>query len=88
MSHPAPTPGEKLKAAAHTKLLVYFKDGNARTLYGRSNASTYVPLDPRELEIKRLKKYAESVHAKINVAILYDVHTGQEVARMKNGQWL
>jgi hypothetical protein len=89
MTYLARTPaGQKLADAANTKLIVYFKDGNSRTFLGRSNASNYTPADPRELEIKRLKKYAESVHAKINVAILYDLHTGQEVARMKNGQWL
>ena len=88
MPHTPTAAGTKLKADAHTKLLVYFKDGNARTWYGRSNANSYVPVDPRELEIKRLKKYADSVHTKINVAIIYDLHTGEEVARMKNGQWI
>ncbi|MBF9238049.1 hypothetical protein I2I05_11650 [Hymenobacter sp. BT683] len=55
MSHTPTTAGTKLKADAHTKLLVYFKDGNARTWYSRSNASSYVPVNPRDLEIKRLK---------------------------------
>ena len=79
--------GQKLKEAASVKLLVYFKDGNTRTWYGRPTASNYTPVDPRELEIKRLKRYADSVHAKINVAMLYDLHTGEEIARMKNGAW-
>lgn len=87
MSYTPSEAGQKLKEAASIKLLVYFKDGNARTWYGRPTASNYTPVDPRELEIKRLKKYAESVQAKVNVAMLYDLHTGQEIARMKNGAW-
>jgi hypothetical protein len=79
--------GQKLAAEALTKLLVYFKDGNSRTFHGRHNASHYTPVDPRELEIKRLKKYAESVQKDINVAILYDKQSGQELARLKNGTW-
>lgn len=80
--------GQKLVNDALTKLLVYFKDGNSRTFHGRHNASNFTPVDPRELEIKRLKKYAESVQARINVAILYDLQTGQELARLKNGAWV
>ncbi|WP_210516418.1 hypothetical protein [Hymenobacter terricola] len=88
MSHSPSVAGQKLIAEASTKLLIYFKDGNSRTFHGRPNASSYTPVDPRELEIKRLKRYAESVGPKINVAILYDLHTGQELARLKNGQWV
>ena len=87
MSYAPSAAGQKLVANALTKLLVYFKDGNSRTFHGRHNASNYTPADPRELEIKRLKKYAESVQANISVAILYDLQTGQEVARLKNGAW-
>jgi hypothetical protein len=88
MSYTPTAAGQKLAAEALTKLIVYFKDGNSRTFNGRHNASNYTPVDPRELEIKRLKKYAESVQAKINVAILYDKQTGEELARLKNGAWV
>ncbi|WP_201979305.1 hypothetical protein [Hymenobacter rubidus] len=88
MSHLPSAAGQKLKDEALTKLLIYFKDGNSRTFHGRHNASTYTPADPRELEIKRLKKYAERVQQHVSVAILYDLQTGQEVARLKNGAWV
>ena len=87
MAYAPSTTGQKLVAEALTKLLVYFKDGNSRTFHGRHNATNFTPVDPRELEIKRLKKYAESVLPNINVAILYDLQTGQELARLKNGAW-
>ena len=88
MSYTPTAAGQKLKAEALTKLLVYYLDGNSRTWHGRHNSSHFTPVDPRELEIKRLKRYAESVKDRIRVAILYDMQNGQELARFKNGAWV
>lgn len=79
--------GHQFVAAALTKLVVYFKDGNARTFHGRHTAQRFAPVDPKALEIMRLKKYTASVQAHIQVAILYDTTTGEEMARFKNGSW-
>jgi hypothetical protein len=86
MSYSRTPAGAQFAAAAFTKLVVYFKDGNARTFHGR-HASKFPLADPRALEIIRLKKYADQVQANIQLAILYDTHTGDELARFKNGAW-
>ena len=80
--------GRQFAAEALTKLVVYFKDGNARTFHGRHTAQRFTPVDPRALEILRLKKYADSVQAYIQIAILYDTQTGDELGRFKNGAWV
>jgi hypothetical protein len=80
--------GASFAATALTKLIVYFKDGNVRTFHGRHTTQKFSPVDPRALEILRLKKYAASVQAHIQLAILYDTQTGDELARFKNGAWV
>ena len=87
--HPASSPARpSFGSAALTKLVVYFKDGNARTFHGRHTTQRFTPVDPKALEILRLKKYAASVQAHIQMAILYDARTGDELARFKNGAWV
>ena len=88
MSYSRTPAGAQFAAAAFTKLVVYFKDGNARTFHGRHTTQRFTPVDPKALEIVRLKKYAASVQAHIQIAILYDTRTGDELARFKNGAWV
>lgn len=88
MSFAPSAAGEKLKENALTKAICYYTDGNTRTWYGRHDTTKFTPVDPRELEINRLKKYVNSVATKVRVAILYDQVTGQEIGRFKNGAWV
>ena len=80
--------GQQLAASALTKLIVYFKDGNARTFYGRHNLQGRTVSNPQDLEIQRLLAYAGRVQAHIQMAILYDTQTGDELARFKNRAWV
>lgn len=87
MSYSPSAAGQAFKEQALVKVLVYYTDGNKRTWHGRHEASNYVPADPRELAIIRLRKYVASVAAKVRVAILYDMVTGCEISRFKEGSW-
>jgi len=80
---------QKFIAQAHTKLVVYYLDGNARTWYGRNNLPEgRLAADPRAVEIKRHDRYVTKTKDNIKVALLYDQHTGEEIRRFKNGAWL
>ncbi|RZK34686.1 MAG: hypothetical protein EOO57_10640 [Hymenobacter sp.] len=75
-------------ANAHTKLLVYYRDGGVRTWYGRNNLREgRIAADPRAVEIKRHDRYVAKTAADIKIALLYDKHTGEEIRRFKNGAW-
>lgn len=76
-------------ANAHTKLVVYFLDGNVRTQYGRSQLREgRLAADPRAVELKRHYRSVAKNASHIRVALLYDLVTGQEVGRFKKGEWL
>ena len=84
-----PASVQQFIANAHTKLLVYFLDGNVRTWYGRNNLREgRIALDPRTVEIKRHDRWVAREAANIKVALLYDLTTGEEIRRFKKGQWL
>ena len=89
MSYARSASVQKFVDNAHTKLLVYFLDGNVRTWYGRHNIREgRVAADPRAVEIKRHDRYVAKTAESIKVALLYDRHTGEEIRRFKNGAWL
>lgn len=89
MSYTRSASVQKFVDNALTKLLVYFLDGNKRTWYGRSNIREgRVAADPRAVEIKRHERWVAKEAARIKVALLYDLTTGQEVARFKKGEWV
>lgn len=66
-----------LKDKAKYKLLIYFKDGNARTFYSRDKPNS-------EKGYKRLKQYLDNVAGKYDTAIIYDLDTGFEVEKFVN----
>ncbi len=89
MSYARSASVQKFVDNAHTKLLVYFLDGNVRTWYGRSNLREgRVAADPRAVEIKRHERWVAKNAPAIKVALLYDMTTGQEVSRFKKGEWM
>ncbi len=88
MAAPRSPSVQKFIAKAHTKLLVYYLDGNVRTWYGRNNLrGGRLAADPRAVEIKRHDRYVAKTARDIKVALLYDQRTGEEIRRFKNGEW-
>lgn len=89
MSYTRSTAAQKLVDNAHTKLIVYFLDGNTRTQYGRNNFKSGRPANnPRAVEIRRHERNVAKNAQFIKVALIYDLATGHEIARFKKGAWL
>jgi hypothetical protein len=89
MSYARSASVQKFVDNTHTKLLVYFLDGNMRTWYGRHHLREgRVAADPRAVEIKRHARWVAKEAAAIKVALLYDLTTGQEISRFKKGEWV
>jgi hypothetical protein len=89
MSYTRSASVQKLVDNAHTKLIIWFLDGNVRTQYGRNNIREgRVAADPRAVELKRHQRNVAKNAAAIKVAIIYDMNTGSEVSRFKKGEWV
>ncbi|MCX6180981.1 MAG: hypothetical protein NT150_03510 [Bacteroidetes bacterium] len=71
----------KLKRDSFSKLLLYFKDGNARTFYSLDWSHRYDKQRNRELGLQRLRKIIELHKSKIKVAIVYDCESGAELEK-------
>ena len=82
----APTGGWKLKRDSLSKLLVYFKDGNARTLWSLDWKNKYSRYLDRNLGLSRLRKMVKDYGVKADVAIIYDKATGQEIEKYFEGR--
>ena len=88
MSYTRSASVQKFVDQAHTKLLVYYLDGGVRTWHGRHHLREgREAADPRAVEIKRHDRYVAKEAHTIKVALLYDLHTGEEIRRFKNGNW-
>ncbi|MGI4870654.1 MAG: hypothetical protein ACRYFX_05680 [Janthinobacterium lividum] len=89
MSYARSASVQKLIDNAHTKLIVWFLDGNVRLQYGRNHLREgRVAADPRAVELKRHHRSVAKNASFIRVAIIYDLATGEEVSRFKRGEWL
>jgi hypothetical protein len=89
MSYTRSASVQKLVDNAHTKLIIWFLDGNVRTQYGRNTIREgRVAADPRAVELKRHHRNVAKNAAAIKVAIIYDMNTGSEVSRFKKGEWV
>lgn len=80
---------QKLVDAAHTKLLVYYHDGNKRTQWGRNGINGQrVAADPYGIEIRRHHKYVARHAGSIKYAAIYR-KSGEEVANWdhREGYW-
>ncbi len=71
----------KLGRDSFSKLLLYFKDGNARTFYSLDWRHRYSKERNKELGLQRLRKIIEKHKAKIKTALIYDVQSGSEVVK-------
>ncbi len=84
MSETSPKGGWKLKRDSHYKMIVWFKDGNVRTMYSLDWRHKYAPRD-KTIGINRLKKKIADYGVKANTIELYDVGTGAIIAKYYEG---
>jgi hypothetical protein len=87
-------PAAWIKEQPHTKAIVYFANQtDGRTFMAREKGKGGALIkDPRALGIWRLKKMVDDYHRggylKPLGAIIYDLQTGTELFRFKNGSWV
>ena len=82
----APTGGWKLKQDSLSKLLVYFKDGNVRTLWSLDWKHRYSKFLDQSLGLIRLRKKVTEYGSKADVAIIYDKVSGKEIEKYYEGK--
>ena len=71
----------KLRQDSFSKCIAYFADGNTRTFYSLDWTHQYSKNRDRELGLKRLRRLISSWGVKVNVAIIYDMSSGEEIER-------
>lgn len=81
----APKEGWKLKRDSLSKLLIYFKDGNVRTLWSLDWKHKYSKFLDRHLGLARLRKKVTEYATKADAAIIYDKQTGNEIEKYFEG---
>lgn len=81
----APKEGWKLKRDSLSKLLIYFKDGNVRTLWSLDWKHKYSKFIDRNIGLARLRKRVTEYGAKADAAIIYDKQTGNEIEKYFEG---
>lgn len=74
-----PRNGWKIKRDSLSKLLIYFKDGNVRTLWSLDWKHRYSKTIDRELGLKRLRRKVVEYGKRADVAIIYDKETRQKI---------
>lgn len=82
---------QKLVDAAYTKMICYYRDGNARTWWGRNGINNHrVAANPFLIEVRRHQKYVAKNTASLKMAIIYEKATGEEKYRWdgKQGLWV
>ena len=91
MAYTRSASAQKMVDAAHTKMIVYYRDGNTRTWWGRNGINNgRIAADPYLMEFRRHQKYVARNAAFIKMAIIYDKVSGEERHRWdhKQGSWL
>jgi hypothetical protein len=86
MNELVPKGGWKLGRDSYSKLVVYFKDGNVRTLWSLDWRHRYSKFRDRQTGIARLQKKIKDYGAKADVAIIYDKATGNPIAKYFEGE--
>ncbi len=67
----------------------HYLDSRVRTWCGRNNLPEgRLAADPRAVGMKRHKLCLTKTAAHIKAALLYNQHTGEEIQRSKNGEWV
>ena len=68
-----------------SKLIVWFKDKNVRTFYSLDWKHKYAPKRDRSLGLGRLRKKVSEWGTRAGVAELYDLSSGERIARFYEG---
>ncbi|EDP94130.1 hypothetical protein U8527_06670 [Kordia algicida OT-1] len=77
--------GWKLKQDSETKLIVWFADGNVRTLYSIDWNYKFSQTKKREIGLARFYKKIEDYGAKVKVAEIYEMSSGIRIAKFISG---
>ena len=80
-----PKGGWKLKRDSLSKLLIYFKDGNVRTLWSLDWKHKYSKNIDRDTGLTRLRKKVSDYGPKADVAIIYDKLSGRVIEKYFEG---
>ena len=79
-----PKGGWRLQTDSLSKLIVWFKDGNIRTLYSIDWRNRH-GLRDREIGLRRLRKKIFEYGIKAKISIIYDVQTRDLLERYVDG---
>ena len=74
----------KLKRDSLSKLLLYFRDGNARTFYSLDWQHSLSAVQNRELGLVRLRRLYQRHKAQVKKAIFYDNQTREELEKIED----
>jgi hypothetical protein len=77
--------GWKLKQDSQTKLIVWFADGNLRTMYSIDWNYKFSKTKKREIGLARFYKKIEDYGEKAATAIIYDMSSGMQIAKFIRG---
>lgn len=81
-----PKGGWKIKRDSLSKLVVYFKDGNARTLWSLDWKHKFSKILNQNLGLLRLRNKVSEYGARADVAIIYDKKSGNEIDKYFEGK--
>lgn len=77
--------GWKLKRDSESKLIVWFADGNIRTMYSIDWNYKFSKMKKREIGLARLYKKVEDYGEKAVTAEIYDMSSGMRIAKFIKG---
>lgn len=75
----------KLKEDSETKMIVWFRDGNVRTMYSIDWNYKHSITKKREIGLARLYKKIEDYGEKAATVEIYEVSSGIRIAKFRNG---
>jgi len=77
--------GWKLKEDSETKMIVWFADGNMRTMYSIDWNYKFSKTKKRETGLARFYKKIEDYGAKATTVEIYEMSTGMRIAKFCKG---
>lgn len=80
------TKGWKLKVDSETKMIVWFADGNIRTMYSIDWNYKFSKTKKREIGLARFYKKIEDYGEKATTIEIYDNHSGIRIAKFFKGE--
>ena len=78
--------GWKLKEDSETKMIVWFADGNIRTMYSIDWNYKFSKTKKREIGLARFYKKIEDYGLKATTIEIYDNRTGVRIAKFYKGE--